>query len=278
MPEEFVEFEVITGLRSVLSVAEARNASVALDVKTLEEMKGSYAVLKEVFQNWELDGDRWFDRVEVKMNRRKDTENSIDIRNIISMLLMFNQDLYPLVEEQTSKEIFPIQMYGGKESALKKYLALGGGKSEGRDEALRKMAPIMRDIVTLWDHIERDMAEDNQKEFSRYSFATRKKQRKSLFFQSELACTIPQALVFPILSSFRVLVHVDEQGVYSWCNDPMTIWESAKKSMYNHIRNDLKCFKGNVNSIVKNISTWRGLQLVVVMKSARATLEELEGK
>lgn len=276
LPEEYIEVEVITGLKSAVTVAEARNASVALDVKSLEEMKGSYAVLKDVFLDWVLDGDRWFDRVEVKMNQQKDTDNSIDIRSLISMLLMFNQDLYPVSSESDFNDGFPIQMYGGKEAALKKYLVLGGGTSEGRDAALRKMAPIMRDIVALWDKIERDMATDNKKTFSRYPFATRRKAQKALFSQADLDCTLPQALVYPVLSAFRVLVTMDDQGNYEWRNDPFAIWENAKVSIYTYIVNDLKSFKGNVNSIVKNVSTWRGIQLVTTMENARATLKQVQ--
>ena len=114
LPEQFVEFEVITGMSSATAIAEARNTSVALDMKTLEEMKGSYEVLKEVFGDVEIHGDRFFDRVELKMNQMLDEKNSIDVRNLISILLMFNKSLFSTEDDLSLMDSHPIQMYGGK--------------------------------------------------------------------------------------------------------------------------------------------------------------------
>ncbi len=274
IPDEYVEMEVITGLKSAITIAEARNASVALDVKSLEEMKGSYAVLKEVFQDWALDGNQWFDRVELKMNQMNGTGNAIDIRFLISILLMFNQDLYPVCPEDTINTPYPTQMYGGKESALKKYLSLGGGTAEGRDAALRRMAPIMRDIIALWDLIERDLSQENAKAFSKYSFASRRKEQKAVFSEAGLACTLPQALVYPVLSAFRILVGIDSNGNYYWQSDPFTLWTTVKKSMSTYLLNDLRSFKGNVNNVVKSLQTWRGLQLIVTVENAHSMLQK----
>ena len=279
MPEQYVEFEVITGLKTAVDVAEARNTSVALDVKTLEEMKGSYAVLQEVFEDFQVDGNPFFDRVELRMNQQNDTDNAIDIRMLISILLMFNQDLYPvqdnddsLVAASSSRQV-PMQMYGGKEAALKKYLSLGGGTSEGRDAALRQMAPIMRDIVLLWDRIERELMETKKKDFARYSFTGKRKAPKAIFSGAPLPLTVPAALVYPCLSAFRVLVSLAPDGTYGWSSDPFSIWEKTKKELTSYILNDLKSAKGNVNNIVKSNASWYGLQLIVSLASAKDILE-----
>ena len=39
MPNQYVELEVLTGLESPVDLAEARNTSVAVDLKTIEELK-----------------------------------------------------------------------------------------------------------------------------------------------------------------------------------------------------------------------------------------------
>lgn len=284
LPEQYVEFEVITGLQSAVDVAEARNTSVALDVKTLEEMKGSYAVLKEVFEDFEVDGNRFFDRVELRMNQQEETENAIDIRMLISILLMFNQDLYPVQDDDGSlvavsaNRQVPLQMYGGKEAALKKYLSLGGGTSEGRDAALRQMAPIMRDIVLLWDRIERELMDTKPKDFSRYSFTGKRKAPKAVFSEAPLTFTVPAALVYPCLSAFRVLVTQAEDGTYGWSSDPFAIWEKTKKEIASYVLNDLKSAKGNVNTLVKSNACWYGIQLIVSLASAKDILERTEKK
>lgn len=284
MPEQYVEFEVISGLKSAVDVAEARNTSVALDVKTLEEMKGSYAVLKEVFEGFVVDGSLgdgspFFDRVELRMNQQNDTDNAIDIRMLISILLMFNQDLFPVKDDDgtpvalSASRLVPIQMYGGKETALKKYLSLGGGTSEGRDAVLRQMAPIMRDIVVLWDCIERELMETKTKDFTRHAFTSKKKAPKAVFSGSPLPYTVPAALVYPCLSAFRVLVEVAPDGTYGWSSDPLAIWQQTKKELANYALNDLKSAKGNVNTLVKSNAFWYGLQLIVSLASAKDILK-----
>ena len=120
-------------------------------------MKGSFNVLKSIFSDVEIQGDRFFNRVELKMNQQLEEQNHIDIRMLISVLMMFNQELFSVPQNPAEKDNSPVQMYGNKEAALKKYLSLGGGSSDKRDEVIRSMSPIMIDILNLWNTIEREL-------------------------------------------------------------------------------------------------------------------------
>lgn len=277
LPEQYVEFEVITGLESVTELAEARNTSVALDIRTMEEMKGSYDVLKEVFSGVEISGDRFFDRVELKMNQMLEEKNSIDVRNLISILLMFNQDLFPNDDESAavSTTVHPIQMYGGKETALKKYLELGGGDPVSRDLQLRRMAPVFVDIVRLWDLVERELPLIDERKYKALRFAKAKKAPVSLFSNAPLPYSIPQSIVFPVVAAFRALIRKDADGNYSWAIDPFRVWEDTKKSMAATVLNELKTFKGNPTVIVKNKTFWSNLYLDVQCDAARIFVEKM---
>lgn len=271
LPEQYVEFEVITGLETAADVAEARNTSVALDIRTMEEMKGSYDVLKEVFGDVEIHGDRFFDRVELKMNQQLEEKNAIDIRSLISILLMFNHDLFSTKDDLSLLESHPIQMYGGKEAALKKYLALGNGEPGARDSILRKMSPVFVDIVKLWDTIERELPLVNERKYKALRFASSRKAPLAMFSNAPLPYHVPQSILFPVVSAFRSLIRENEDGEYFWAADPIEIWQDVKQSMVNTVFMELKAFKGNPTNIVKNKTFWNSLYMDAQIAEMRMT-------
>lgn len=244
-PEQYVEFEVLVGVKDLLPIAEARNTSVALDMRTMEEMKGSFDVLKGILGDVTIQGDRFFDRVELKMNQQLEEKNHIDIRMLISVLLMFNQDLFPLPKGAAGDENSPTQMYGNKEAALTKYLALGGGDPEKRNEAIRKMAPILPDILKLWDTIERELPEVKEKKYCRLPFVERAKSPVSTFSNTPLKYIVPQSIMFPFVAAFRALVTVDDDGVYGWVESPFDAWDDTKQQMVASLLDTLKWFRNN---------------------------------
>lgn len=274
LPEQYVEFEVITGLTSVIAVAEARNTSVALDMRTMEEMKGSYAVLKETLSNVAVGGDLFFNRVEFKMNAQLEEKNAIDVRTLISIFLMFNQDLYPVDDKgRDSLETLPMQMYGGKEAALKKYLELGGGDPKKRDESIRKMAPIFEGIVRLWDSVERELPTVQLKKYKAQRVATSRKNAMTMFSNQPMELYVPQSITFPVVAAFRALTQVAEDGTYFWASNPIETWGEVKGSIADTVLNELKSFKGNANVIVKNRTFWHGLHTSVLVSSMHKSFQ-----
>lgn len=257
LPEQYVEFEVITGLTSVVDTAEARNTSVALDIRSMEEMKGSYDLLKHVLGDASIDGNYFFNRVELKMNQQREVSNAIDIRTLISILLMFNQDLYPCKVAPCSLfHSHPKEMYGGREAALKKYLELGGGNPAARNDILTKMAPIFLDILTLWDTIQREMPLINEKRYKQLKFAVKKAPPHALFSDVELPYFVPQGLLFPVVAAFRCLVKIEEDGTYGWELDPLSTWAAEKSHLFDTVLNELKTFMGNANVVAKSNMLW----------------------
>lgn len=259
---KYVEFEVLTGLTSVLEVAEARNNSVALDLKSLEEMKNAFGVLKDVFQGKEIGGDRFAERLEWKQNQMIAEKNPIDVRTVIAILLMFNQDLFPSGNFSDTKD--PVSMYGGKESALKQYLALGG-TPEDRDKILCHMSPILLDILSLWDTVEMEFGTIS-KAYAKQRFAASEKHPKALFSNRDIPYVVPEAILFPMVGAFRALVHVDEQtGNYGWSLSPFAVWEATKKSLYDSVMSTLKLLRGSPAPVGKSKNLWRTLYGTVLL-------------
>jgi hypothetical protein len=137
-----VFFEFFTGIDSPVELAAARNTSVQVDLKSIAELENSFDALKVAFK-----GIPFENRIAYKMNEHYNTEGikPIDIRELIAIILMFSQVIYPYKTSLgTISETQPVQCYTGKEASLKKFLNLGKDK---REEMIKNMASIIPDII-----------------------------------------------------------------------------------------------------------------------------------
>lgn len=101
--DQYVQFEVMTGVESMIAdLAEARNTSVAVDAKSMAELREKFDPIKEC-----LEGMPFFERISFKQNqitRDVDTNKAlkmIDARDIVSIICMFNIDKYSSTEHPT---------------------------------------------------------------------------------------------------------------------------------------------------------------------------------
>lgn len=222
----YVFAEFFVGITSPVELAAARNTSVAVDLKSQEELKRSFDVLKEILESFPFEK-----RVAYRMNQHFGEDiQVIDIREIITILNMFNQNLYPIRGQQgISGDGQPIQSYTDKEASLKRFLVQG--KPE-REDTLRKMQPIVSDIFCLWEAVEcefpRKVQNSNQrygtKKYSKYNAGAVVGQ--SMLFQTNLKYLVPKGILYPVVGSFRALVRIDSNtGVYSWRKSPLTVWD-----------------------------------------------------
>lgn len=241
MPNQYVEVEVIVGLDSPVGLAEARNTSVAVDLKSMEELRKSFDTLKDILEPCYIDGEHYIDRIEFHQNqmRSKKEKNPIDIREVISILNMFNLSLYP----NTRNSVHPIQSFSGKEVGLERFLRAGLDKDasdemcrEEREKLLGQMANIIPDIFLLWDTIERhftDASEQLGKRYGRkkYSNYDKDKRPPALFSNAQLNYSVPRGILYPLVGAFRALVEVDENGQYNWAVPPQKAWEDTKADL-----------------------------------------------
>ena len=224
--DRFVFAEIFTGLTSPVELAAARNTSVQVDLKSIEELKNSFDVIKEVMSELDFSG-----RIAYKMNEHyaEDGVAPIDVREIITILNMFNQALYPIKSKDgTASDSQPIQSYTGKEVSLKRFLSLG---KEVREDIVRRMEPIIPQIFELWDAVEREFPQKAATAKKKYGS---KKYAKydggntvgyALFSQRELRYLVPKGIVYPVVGSFRALIVIDPQTkYYRWKTDPIAIW------------------------------------------------------
>ena len=225
--ERYVFAEFFVGLLSPVELAAARNTSVQVDLKSQEELRKSFETLKQVLKPFPFEK-----RVAYHMNQHYDEGiQVIDVREVITILNMFNQNLYPTTgQDGFATENQPIQSYTGKETSLKRFLNQG---KEQREKNLTQMAPIVGDIFRLWDTVEREfpqMVKNTKhhygvKKYSKYNNGEVVGQ--TMFAQSDIKYLVPKGIVYPIVGAFRALISVDPQtGFYSWKKDPFEVWST----------------------------------------------------
>lgn len=245
----YVFCEFITGLESPVDLAEARNTSVQVDMKSIEELKSSFEPFKKILKPL-----KFSENIAYKMNEEK----GIDIREIIAILIMFNQEIYPnFTGAGILSDVQPIQCYSGKEASLKKFINL-----KDRDKAVQNMSSIIKDIFDLWDKIEETFAE-KANSTGKYRYGTRKYSKyadneiigKTAFYENDIRYVIPRGLMFPLVGAFRSLVK-KENNNYSWIESPLNVWENIGPNLASIILDEKT---ENPDVIAKNSNLWSNL-------------------
>lgn len=254
-PERYVFMEIITGIDSPVDLAEARNTSVQVDLKSIEELKDSFEIIKDIFKDMP-----YSNRIQYKMNEYYESGiDIIDVREIIAILNMFSQALYPIKSNNNLTDNHPIQSYSGKETSLRKFINLGKDK---REEMLSKMRPIIGDIFELWNKIEINFASESGNANKRYG--TRKYSKydngnivgKSMFFGDDLKYFIPKGIMYPLVGSFRALIEFDVNGNYKWHKNPLKVWSEIGTRLVSIILDEKT---ENPDILAKNPNLWSNL-------------------
>lgn len=267
--EQYVFFEIFTGIDSPVELAAARNTSVQVDLKSIAELEKSFDVLKDV-----LNKLPFAERVQYKMNEHYQNDKEaekitvIDIREIIAILVMFSQSLYPYKTSSGSlSETQPIQCYSGKETTLRKFLNLGSTieavQKHQREKMIRDMTPILSNIFALWENIECSFNAKASATGRRYG--TRKYSKfdsnntvgYSMFEKKPLQYIVPKGIMYPLVGAFRALVQVDSvTGKYYWKKDPVQTWEVIGSKLVATILDEKA---DNPDMIAKNSNLWSNL-------------------
>lgn len=302
MPCQYVDIEVITGLTSPEALAEARNTSVAVDLKSMEELRRSFDVLKEILRNCVFEnGQRLLDHVEFRQNQMRaakerdmngaqdgsseqSSANWVDVREIISILNMFSQVLYP---NGNLNGVQPIQSFSGKEVGLKKFLQAGLDRDASdeacraaREDMLRKMAPIIPDIFLLWDYIERNFTGATSQINKRYGSRRYAKSLKprALLSNQPLKYVIPKGIMYPVVGSFRALVRVGEQGNYYWVVPPIKAWEDMKAALASFVMDTSEELANNPANIGRSSNLWSNLFSNMYVYALQKESQSVSGK
>ena len=196
---QYVRYEILTGLTSELLVklAESRNTSVQVKDFSLDNLAGKFQWLKEQLASYE-------GVIAYKENEKK----PVNVRDVIALLTLFNIGLYSNNASQ-----HPIQAYSSKIRPLELF--------DTRQETFRALAPIMTDVLGLYDYVRAQMKEiynDEGGKFRRWESIDHT--AKTIFHFDrglpEADYRVADGMVYPLLGAFRFLVRENQNGECVW--------------------------------------------------------------
>lgn len=260
--DQYVQFEVMTGVEDIIEkLAEARNTSVQVDVKSIAELQQKFDPIKEG-----LEGMPFFSRIAFKQNQQAfDDETNkklrmIDAREVVSIINMFNIDKFDAMNH-------PIKAYSSKADMLKLYLE--------NPEYYRKYVNIMPDIFDLYDAIETEFAtafNETGGKYGRKKYSGYKGGKiigTSKFGLHDIYYRIPDGLIYPAVAAFRSLVVLNPKTEkYEWKNgvNPISVWDKCKKSMTSQIMNFASAIGDNPNTVGKDSNIWNLAYMTVLLQ------------
>lgn len=262
--DKYVFFEIFEGIDSPVELAAARNTSVQVDLKSIAELENSFNVLKEA-----LSDNVFYNRIQFKMNEHYNEDDivPIDVREIIAIILMFSQEIYPYkTSEGILSDLQPMQCYSGKEASLKKFLKQNGGSEEqqkiDRENMINHMKPIIKDIFDLWETVETSFASVTNSTGKRFGsrkytkYDNGKVVAKSFLLQQDLQYYIPKGLMYPVVGAFRALVQRNSDGTYYWKKNPIEVWNTIGSKLVAIVLDEKA---ENPDVIAKNSNLWSNL-------------------
>ncbi|RKH08726.1 hypothetical protein D7X74_31050 [Corallococcus sp. CA047B] len=222
--EAFVQLKVVTGLTSVEEVAEVAgglNTSLAVDLKSLENLEGHFKPLKDA-----LAGEPYAEKIAYKMNEQKAETKPVDVREILYYLALFDGQAY----ESPSQ---PSRLFGRKEGLVRHFSwecmkAKGENPPEAPMYDFHRLFRRAKDILLLRDQIEKEMikpgyrfgklkAKNSKGESISVKKKAIKKKHALVFLDQEVDDQLALGYLIPMLGGFRANVDWNKpKGGMSW--------------------------------------------------------------
>jgi hypothetical protein len=221
--QQYVKLEILKGFDQfqVSDIAGARNTSNQVLDESLLNLDKRFDPLKAVLVDQPYFDDIAFKEYECKADG---TPRNIDVRDIVSIMYMFNVDRF---SEQSQQH--PINGYRTKSACLEDFKKTTE-KDAPRPSAYDKLYPLVPDLLRLYDAVHAalpDLYDASRKEFDqktaggfgRLKGVTNLEKRKKpdiLPFTGEpVMKRVPAGFVYPILGAFRALIE-ERDGQYKW--------------------------------------------------------------
>jgi hypothetical protein len=136
-PPRYVRVEIVTGFdrETISDVVEARNTSNQVRDESLANLRQEFEPLKEVLRSHKyFDSIAWSEYEELETGKAK----PIDVRDVISYLITFDTGSFNSTTQ-------PLIAYKDKRACLRHF--------QQNEARLRKLYPLLPDILQLWDEI-----------------------------------------------------------------------------------------------------------------------------
>jgi hypothetical protein len=217
---QFIKFEILTGVEPILpAIASARNFSKQVKDISLANYAHKLDWLKSAL------GD-----VADKVRWRENDDEPFDVMEYIQALSAFDINRF-------TDQNHPLEAYKNAAKCLD-----AACLDAGKDGSLRYLAPVVHDVVRLYDTIrfewwQKYKSPDENGRGGRPGRLKEVQERKRgtgrlLQFPSlphatpsEALYHVEKGLVIPLIAAFRSLLKLDAAGTPSWRIDPFGFWD-----------------------------------------------------
>ena len=253
-PARYVRMEIITGFdrETISDVVEARNTSNQVRDESLANLRQEFDPIKEVLGDHKyFDAIAWSEYEELETGKAK----PIDVRDVISYLITFDTGAFNSTTQ-------PLIAYKDKRACLRHF--------QQHKDRLRKLYPLLPDILRLWDEIHdswpnwyNEGREEEAGIRGRFGKLTAVlKGSETLHFKGpNVKYRMPEAYKYPILSALRAAIKSKERTA-RWSTDPFRLLQETGPQLTNIVGNTVRS-TNNPNKVGKDAGTWSSCYLVV---------------
>jgi AIPR protein len=253
--DQFVKFEIVTGLTEELipEIARGLNTAVQVQEMSLADLGDQFDWIKDTIK-----GESYADKIAFRENESR----TYDARDVIMLLDLFNITTFP-----NDRDEYPTRAFSSKSQVLKGYLEdrkKGGATYE-------KLQPILKDILVLHDTISMEARDlhnaANQGKAGKLAFMETAARKKFdfPFLGVQGNHRLLRGALFPMLGAFRWMVEEDRDEV-RWVggfDNVLDLWREIGGELMKATQATSVELARNPNQVGKSRNHWANLHSTV---------------
>jgi hypothetical protein len=264
--DQFVKFEIVTGLTEDLvpEIARGLNTAVQVQEMSLADLSNEFGWIKETIKS-----EPYADKIAFRENEHSE----YDARDVVMILDLFNIDDFP-----NDGGEYPARAFSSKAAVLKGYL---DDRRQNQGAKYERLQPILKDILVLHDTISSEARELHNKANSgkggKLAFMEGPRDRRKFqfpFIGQEGSYRLLRGALFPMLGAFRWMVEESDDGKIHWkgdFDDVLALWREIGGELMKATQATSVELARNPNAVGKSRNHWANLHSTVAKYQLIAT-------
>lgn len=270
--EQFVDFQVRTGVDDSLITDIARGLNTGMQVKdhSIAYLAGKYDWIEK-----ELESAPYFSRIAWK----ESDDGDYDVRDLICILEALNIFDFP-----NDGGTHPVQAYEKWSVPTRKFSDDYDGKDKSQGSKYLRLRPLLRDALVLYDRIRHDFRDVYNSEdlgnAGALDIVEERKGNKRFDFPfaglKESRYRLTKGALYPVFASFRNKVEIDpETGEGRWeggFSTVLELWQKVAPELVKQTKQATRDYGHKPDVLGKNRGHWTNMHQTVELFMLREQL------
>jgi len=239
----------------IADTADGLNRSLQVDDPTLENLKGSFELIKKALKG---------KRGEEEIAYQQGYLGNVDIVEVLTLCSLFNLNKYP------NRRTHPYGLFGQRKVVLDTFLA----DIKSSDSAFGRILPKLHEILVFSERVQQVLAPEfgtikksNRQKGNRIGSEPNK--RAGYFLSGELV-ELPLGFTYPLVASFRANVCPEswKNGQFKWIEDPEILLQEYGKELATVITQEHIDNKGKAAEVGRKESAYRSCYNIITIALA----------